>query len=227
MHTLPIQHPSINTYTPRQARAKSPNCLSRRRVLAHLPDLRTINKEQNRRWNHSNTQESQQARSPRHTKGMIHGRREKREACPGSRSQEGIGSNGRVGVPHVDINDIVQSLQENHQDAPTDGDSCDCLGHPGDVGRAGPGEPEETDGEDDAAENHGWETLFWNDLSMFLELASEASLGDDAGRESALDILIGERGNVRDSQSTKKNTNTNTKEWQSTNTLVPATLFLE
>lgn len=81
-------------------------------------------------------------------------------------------------MPHVDINDIVQPLQENHQYTPSDWDTRNDLRHPGDVRARSPCEPEEAYGKDEGAQDHGRETLFGDDSSMFLHLPSETCFGD-------------------------------------------------
>lgn len=81
-------------------------------------------------------------------------------------------------MPHVDIDDVVQALQENHQDTPSDEDTRDDLGDPGDVGVGGPGKPEEADGEDEGTEDHGGETFFGDHFAVLFELAREARFGD-------------------------------------------------
>ncbi|KAK6602864.1 hypothetical protein H4I95_06801 [Botrytis cinerea] len=81
--------------------------------------------------------------------------RKERESTARKTSQERISGDGRICVPHVDIDDVIQALQENHQDTPPDEDTRDDLWNPGDVGVGGPGKPEESDGEDYGTEDHG------------------------------------------------------------------------
>ncbi|TGO30796.1 hypothetical protein BPAE_0003g00810 [Botrytis paeoniae] len=93
-------------------------------------------------------------------------------------------------MPHVDIDDVIQALQENHQDTPSDENTRDDLGDPGDVGVGGPGKPEESDGEDEGTEDHGGETFFGDHSAVFFELAREARFGDPgdgAGAEEDAD----------------------------------------
>ncbi|KAM0155729.1 hypothetical protein ACHAQE_006647 [Botrytis cinerea] len=108
-----------------------------------------------------------------------------RESTARKTSQERISGDGRICVPHVDIDDVIQALQENHQDTPPDEDTRDDLWNPGDVGVGGPGKPEESDGEDYGTEDHGGETFFGDDLAVFFELAREAGLGDPGNGSGA------------------------------------------
>lgn len=69
---------------------------------------------------------------------------------------------------------------------------------------AGPSEPEESDGKDEGAENHGWESFFWDYSAVFLEFAGEAGFSDDGDGETSED-----------------NTDQDAKEWKCTDSLVP------
>jgi len=147
--------------------------------LAHLPDLSSVNVEQNRCWDHGNAKKPKQRRSPVDPEVVVHLRSKERETCTSQRPEKSVGCDGTVCMPHVDVDNVVQPLQENHQDSPTDRDTGNDLRHPGDVWAAGPRKPEKSDWEDEGAEDHGWETFFWDDSSMLLHLASKSCFGDN------------------------------------------------
>lgn len=63
-----------------------------------------------------------------------------REARASERAQH------RVGVQQVDVNDVAEALQEDHQRACPDWDARNHLWHPADVRGARPRESEESHG---------------------------------------------------------------------------------
>ena len=50
---------------------------------------------------------------------------------------------------------------------------------------ARPREPEETDGQQGAADNHGRQPVFGDDAALFLDLAGKVGLGDDGDGDGA------------------------------------------
>lgn len=141
---------------------------------------------------------------------MVHGSGEEREAGASERTKQCVGCDSGVGVPHVHIDDVVESLQEDHEDAPADEDTSEDLRNPGDVRAARPREPEEPDRQQQCAQYHRWETFFRDDFSVLLQLAGEARLGNDG-----------------DGKAAAHHTKQDTEERESANALVPAPLFLE
>jgi hypothetical protein len=141
---------------------------SSRTKIAHLPNPTSIDEEEDWCRNHSDAKKSQQRSGPADTQVVVHSSREQRESTARKRSQECIGSDGRVRMPHVNIDDVVQPLQENHQNSPSDRDPGQDLRNPSDMRAAGPSKPEEADREDECTENHRRETFFRDNSIMFL-----------------------------------------------------------
>lgn len=113
-------------------------------------------------------------------------------------------------MPKVHIDDIIQTLQKDHEDTPADENARNDLWYPGDMGITGPGKPEEPDGEDDSTKDHRWQALFWDDAAVLLELAGETGLRDPD-----------------DGAAAEEHSDEDTNERKGPYTLIPATTFLE
>ena len=144
---------------------------------------------------------------PKHTRGPVHAeagihlRCKKRESTTKQRSYKGIGRNSRVGKHHIHIDDVVQALHEDNQDAQADWHTGNNLRYPRDVGSRGPAEPEKTDGQEDGGDHHGYEAFFGDDMAVFGEFAGEAGLRGvddktDAEQDTDQNTNEGEGGNA-------------------------------
>ena len=115
---------------------------------------------------------------------MIHGGAEEGEPGPEEAADEGVGGDGAVGVEQVDVDDVLEALDEDDEHGATDRDAGDELRDPARARVARPREPEEADGEDDGANDHGWEAAFRDsETGGAGVLAGEDcdGVGDDAG----------------------------------------------
>ena len=171
--------------------------LLRRAIPTPRTDLPAIEEEQDRHGEHPQSDEAQHRGRPRHAQTLVHDGREKREGGAGQRADESVGREGAVGVQEVDVDDVVQPLHEDEQDAHADGHAREDLWHPGDVRAAGPREAEQPRGEEGAAEDHGREALLGDDAAVLAQLAGEARLRDggddgDAEEDAAGDAEEGE-----------------------------------
>ena len=122
---------------------------------------------------------------------MIHGGREHGKPGAGEGAEEGICRDGAVGVHEVHVNDVGQALQENHHDARADGNAGEDLRDPGDVGVRRPGEPEEAEGEEEGADDHGDEAFLGDGLpgigGHLGLVAGLGGVGDDSDAEDDAD----------------------------------------
>lgn len=117
---------------------------------------------------------------------MKHLRRKQRKPCSKKASEDSIRCDSRCRKLQVYINDIIEALQENHEDAPANGDTGEDLGDPGYVGRGGPAEPEETGGQEQRTDDHGRESFFRDDfVVVFSHFAGESGLGHDGDGDGA------------------------------------------
>lgn len=109
---------------------------------------------------------------------MVHAGGEHDEAGADPAPDKGVGGDGAVGVHEVDVDDVVEALEEDDHDAGAGKGDGDDLRPDGHVRVAGPGEPEETDGQEGAADEHGDETFFGHDVTRALHARFEAVFGD-------------------------------------------------
>ena len=115
---------------------------------------------------------------------MVHGRAEEGEAGPEEAADEGVGGDGAVGVEQVHVDDVLEALDEDDEHGAADGDGGDDFRHPARARVARPREPEEADGKDDGADDHGWEAALGDgETGGFGVLAGEDcdGVGDDGG----------------------------------------------
>jgi hypothetical protein len=138
------------------------------RELAQLPDLRSIDEVNNRDREQCHATEGQQTRRPRNAEALEHLRREERECSSNPGPEERVCGNGAVGVHLVHIDEVVQPLQEDHHDTHPDRSSGYDLRPRCDRWITRPAEPEESYRQNTAADDHGDESLFGNDVAFFL-----------------------------------------------------------
>lgn len=155
-----------------------------RRELAHRTDLLPVDEEQNRDRDHRRRDEPQQTRSPLDAQLVEHLDREQREPTAHAAPHERVGRDGRVREHQVHVDDVVEPLHEDDQDARPDGHARDDLRDPVHARVRGPSEPEEAHGEEDRGDHHGRETLLGDDAAVLLQFPREAGLGevDDQAR---------------------------------------------
>lgn len=160
-----------------QTPALIPRLFACRTKFTNFPNLAPKKEEANWGWDHRHTQKSQQTGRPVHTQLAKHRRSEQRKPASSQRPNERISSDCTIRIHQVHVNDVVQSLQENHQNAPPDGNSCEDLRHPANMRIACPREPKEANRKKEGPKDHWDKSLLRNHFSMFLQLSSESSLG--------------------------------------------------
>lgn len=153
--------------------------LKLRRELAQRANLLSVEEEQDRNRDHRDGDKAQHARRPVHAEIVIHLHSEEGEATTNATPDERVGGNGGVCEHEVYVDDVVEALHEDDEDAASDGHAGENLWEPVDVRAGCPSEPEQTGGEDDGGDHHGDETFFGDDAAVFLEFARETGLGDD------------------------------------------------
>lgn len=75
---------------------------------------------------------------------MVHSRAKQRKSGAEERTHEGVSTDGAVGGEHVDVDDVVEALHEDHVHAHGHGDTADDLARPVGVRVGGPAENEST-----------------------------------------------------------------------------------
>ena len=151
-----------------------------------------MNIKQNGNRHHSHAQKRQQTTRPRHAQLVIHLDRKQRKPRASEGAHERVPSNSRVRQHKINIDDIIERAHEDDEDAGADGDAGEHLRHPGDVGAGRPREPEEADGEDAAADDHGGQAVFGDDAVVVLaHLARERRFGDVCDVDAAREDLLG------------------------------------
>ena len=108
---------------------------------------------------------------------MIHAIRKHNEPRAHPTPDKRVRRNRAIRIHEVHIDQIIQALQEDDHDAAAGEHNGHDLRPDGDVGAGGPGEPEEADGEHDAADEHGDEAFFGDDVAGALEDGREAVFG--------------------------------------------------
>ena len=165
--------------------------LQHRCKFAHCPDPLPVYVEEDRHRKEGDTQEPQKTCCPRDAQCVVHTRREQWEASTSQTPNECVPGDSTVRVHEVHVNDVRQTLQKYHHDARADGDSGQDLRNPADVWIACPGEPEETHGEKERANNHGYKTFLWDRLAAVLDhlllVARLGEVGDDCHAEDDAD----------------------------------------
>lgn len=80
--------------------------------------------------------------------------REQREEGTRDGPDKCINRNRAVGVEPITVDQVAHALPERHHAAQADERDGENLRHPNDMRVAGPGEPEETDGQGNGADDH-------------------------------------------------------------------------
>ena len=137
-------------------------------------------------WNRrqSHRQERQQTRCPIDAELVIHGRAEEGEPGPEEAADERVGGDGAVGIEQVHVDDVLEALDEDDEHGTADGDGGDDLRDPARARVARPREPEEADGEDDGADDHGREAALGDGEAggaRVLPGEDRDGVGDDCG----------------------------------------------
>lgn len=117
---------------------------------------------------------------------MKHRSCEQWESRSYKRPRKRIRRDGRVGIHLVHIDDIIETLQEDHYHSSSDGNARDDFGPRRDVRVTGPSEPEEACREDGAAYDHGNKAFFGYEAFVFEDVL-EARFGDCGYHEAAED----------------------------------------
>ena len=122
---------------------------------------------------------------------MIHLNGEQREPRTRETPHDGIGRDPAVRVHQVAVDNIVDPLHEDHENAGPDRDAREHLRDPGDVRAARPREPEEADWQQRAADNHRRQTFFWHGLpavgGQLLGVPRLGVVDDEAGANDDAD----------------------------------------
>lgn len=96
---------------------------------------------------------------------MKHARSKQRKPRAHQTAHNRIGSNSRIGVHEVAVDQVDQTLHEDEHDTRANGRDGDDLRPGGNVRGRGPGEPEEARGEQEGADHHGDEALLRDDAA--------------------------------------------------------------
>ena len=148
------------------------------------PNLPPVNVKDDRNGRQSHGQERQQTRRPVNAELMIHSRAEEREPGPEEATDERVGGDGAVGVEQVHVDDVLEALDEDDEHGAADRDSGDELRDPARARVARTGKPDEADGQDDGADDHGREAALRDgEAGRAGVLAGEDcdGVGDDGG----------------------------------------------
>ena len=152
--------------------------------MAPTPNLASPDIKHHRYGYHGDGQKAQQTTCPVDAQSMVHGYGEQREACAEEATHERIRRDSRVGHFQIHVDDVLEALDENHEHGRPDGDPGYHLCWPGRAWVRRPAEPEEADGEEDGACNHGRKAAFWDEHTWSgCNLAGEYGerVHDDAG----------------------------------------------
>ena len=93
---------------------------------------------------------------------MIHSRSKKRKPRSKETSYKCIRGNGTICIEQIYVDYVFESLNENNEHGSADWDGTNDLCGPRGAGVTCPCEPEEATGENDSADDHRWETTFWD-----------------------------------------------------------------
>ena len=148
------------------------------------PNLPPVQVKDDRNGRQSHGQERQQTRRPIDAELMIHGRAEEGKPGPEEATDERVGGDGAVGVKQVHVDDVLEALDEDDEHGAADGDRGDDLRDPARARVARPREPEEADGQDDGADDHGGQAALRDgEAGRAGVLAGEDcdGVGDDGG----------------------------------------------
>lgn len=141
---------------------------------------------------------------------MIHLCREQRESGSRDAPDQCISSDAGICIHQVTVDDVIDALQEDHENAHPDRDAGQDLRDPCNVWGTRPGKPKEAGWQHKGANDHWWETLFRDEAALLLHLACEARLGDVGHDNGTHDHADGEG-----------------EEGERANAEIPAAFFLE
>ncbi len=137
--------------------------------------------ERSRDGNKHHSDASEKSTGPLNAKGVKHLGSEQRKSGTSQGTKECIGSNSGSCKHEVSVNDVVERLEEDGQKAESGKNAGKSWRNPWNLLLVpGPGEDEETAGENGTTKDHGWKTPFWNSNAVVgLELADVGWLGQD------------------------------------------------
>lgn len=129
-------------------------------ILAALTNLGTVSPEQERNSTASETDESQQGRSPAVIEALVHLLGEENDGGTPEATDTSLGGEGRGGLVLVGVDEVVVCRVVEEDEAEADGEAAQGGTSPGDARVGGPSKDEETDGDGPARDHHGDETDF-------------------------------------------------------------------
>lgn len=92
-----------------------------RAVVAHAANFLSVEKEKDWYGDHDSCQNSEEGGCPANAEAPVHGRGEHREGGANGRAYEDVGGDGAVGMQLENIDDVVESLHKDHDNAGTNG----------------------------------------------------------------------------------------------------------
>ena len=134
-----------------------------RTIFTQSSQFLPVNEEQYRHRQERYRQKPEETGSPIYPQSVVQSNGEQGKPSTGHGPHECVGCNGAVRVHEVNVDDVAQPLQEYQQHSRSYWYAGDDLWHPRDVRVRRPGEPEEADGEQKGANDHGDQSLlrYW------------------------------------------------------------------
>lgn len=130
-----------------------------RGVLALGADLGAVLVEQDGEGDHRQRDEAGEGGRPVKTERVVHLGGEERERCAEKRSEDRVGRKNRSGVDGVRVDQVAEDSEEDDDDAGTEGNAEHDGRDPVNVGRVGGSEAGQTDDDEDASPDCGWQTV--------------------------------------------------------------------
>ena len=128
-------------------------------ILGPRPNASTIPIEEHGNGNHRNTDEPEGTRRPGNAQIVIHERSKEGEPGAKEATHEGVGTDRTVGDGRVHVDQVVQTLHEDHVHACPDRGTADNHASPVDIGVGCPGKDEESNRQQTSSGDHEGQSL--------------------------------------------------------------------
>ena len=148
--------------------------------FAEVSNLLAVDGKGKGHRHHRHTEERQETRRPGDTQLLVHLHREQGETRAGQGAHEGVCRDRTVRVAGIQVDQVGDALDEDHDQTHPDRDPGQHLGYPRDVRRTGPRKPEKARREYETADDHGRQTVLGYDVPSLLQLAHVPDLGYDS-----------------------------------------------
>lgn len=137
-------------------------------VLAPSSNPSAVPPEQEGNTAARETNEAQQARGPLIAEPVVHLLRKQDDGGTPEGSDTSLGGQGRSGLVLVAVDEVVVGGVVEENETETHGETAETGADPDEPGIGRPGEDEQADGDEPAAEHHGDETDFGGGVAVVL-----------------------------------------------------------